>query len=489
MKEIKNVKLFSNRVWIAEEQADADALICKIVICDFSVNKNGVLLNRDTISEWMESLLNAPLVGKIKAKSNGEIDFTSHNATLVTRVDEDGNEYTDIELNTDAFGTFTAVEIATIDGVECIVATARVWKRFYDASNLIVKRIKEGTLSTSWEISVDSSEKRIINGSLVKVINFGRFIGHALLSSQTAPAYDISRVLEVAAQTDDEELYSALVRDVLKLDAKENEVEKLDKEQILDIATDEVAIDIADVAPVDVNDPAPQPESVVSDVEETAGGEPERAEMTMRDLRWKIEEAIYKFADKYLDVVFIFPESHTGWAHDWAENETDMHEFSYSVENDEVSILSVNAVTLLVAPRNINSALNEKNTVLIEAQKQIDALTAQVEVLEPFKAAAEQAAIAEAEAKRQADIADLRAYAEESKMLTKDELASGEIAEMIDLLKVSEIKAIISDRIVAKNKKVTETASAPKQPKPRIDISSSETVTDRASIFKKFIHS
>ncbi len=487
MKEIKNVKLFSNRVWIAEEQADADALICKIVICDFSVNKNGVLLNRDTISEWMESLLNAPLVGKIKAKSNGEIDFTSHNATLVTRVDEDGNEYTDIELNTDAFGTFTAVEIDTIDGVECIVATARVWKRFYDASNLIVKRIKEGTLSTSWEISVDSSEKRIMNGSLVKVINLGRFIGHALLSSQTAPAYDISRVLEVAAQTDDEELYSALVRDVLKLDAKENEVEKLDKEQILDIATDEVAIDIAEVTPEEAAEPASQIDPVVSDAEEPA--EPERAEMTMRDLRWKIEEALYKFADKYLDVVFIFPESHTGWAHDWAENETDMHEFSYSVENDEVSILSVNAVTLLVAPRNINSALNEKNTALIEAQKQIDALTAQVEVLEPFKAAAEQAAIAEAEAKRQADIADLRAYAEESKMLTKDELASGEIAEMIESLKVSEIKAIISDRIVAKNKKVTETASAPKQPKPRIDISSSETVTDRASIFKKFIHS
>lgn len=487
MKEIKNVKLFSNRVWIAEEQADADALICKIVICDFSVNKNGVLLNRDTISEWMESLLNAPLVGKIKAKSNGEIDFTSHNATLVTRVDEDGNEYTDIELNTDAFGTFTAVEIDTIDGVECIVATARVWKRFYDASNLIVKRIKEGTLSTSWEISVDSSEKRIMNGSLVKVINLGRFIGHALLSSQTAPAYDISRVLEVAAQTDDEELYSALVRDVLKLDAKENEVEKLDKEQILDIATDEVAIDIAEVTPEEAAEPASQIDPVVSDAEEPA--EPERAEMTMRDLRWKIEEALYKFADKYLDVVFIFPESHTGWAHDWAENETDMHEFSYSVENDEVSILSVNAVALLVAPRNINSALNEKNTALIEAQKQIDALTAQVEVLEPFKAAAEQAAIAEAEAKRQADIADLRAYAEESKMLTKDELASGEIAEMIESLKVSEIKAIISDRIVAKNKKVTETASAPKQPKPRIDISSSETVTDRASIFKKFIHS
>lgn len=163
-----NVKLFSNKVWLAEEQGDPDALIAKIVICDFGVNKNGVMLNRDTIEEWMSSLVNAPLVGKIKAKSNGEIDFTSHNATVVTRVDENGNEYADIEFNTDAFGTFVDASIETIEGAECIVATARVWKRFYDASNLIVKRIKEGTLSTSWEIAVEKSTSRIMNGSPCK---------------------------------------------------------------------------------------------------------------------------------------------------------------------------------------------------------------------------------------------------------------------------------------------------------------------------------
>lgn len=484
-----NVKLFSNKVWLAEEQGDPDAIIAKIVICDFSINKNGVMLNRDTIGEWMSSLVNAPLVGRIKAKSNGEIDFTSHNATVVTRVDENGNEYADIEFNTDAFGTFTSVEIETIDDVECIVATAKVWKRFYDASNLILKRIKEGTLSTSWEISVEKAKKQIRNGALVKVVDKGRFIGHALLSETTAPAYDISRVLEVAAENEEEDLYSALIRDVMKMnDSNGNEVEKMEDEKTIDTSEEEVIAGGVEIGE-EKGEETPASDEETRTAEEQAEKEvetkPEKAELTMRDLRWKIEEALYKFADKYLDVVFVFPESHMGWAHDWSENETDMHEFTYTVENDEVSISGLTAVTLIVSPREINSVMEEKASALIEAQKQINDLTAQVETLSPYKEAAETAAREKAEAERKEAVAELRAYAEESGMVTKEELESGEIAEMIDALKETDIKVLISDRIVAKQKDVksTETASAKYQPKVRTDISSS-AADDQYTIFR-----
>jgi len=483
-----NVKLFSNKVWLAEEQGDPDALIAKIVICDFSVNKNGVMLNRDTIEEWMSSLVNAPLVGKIKAKSNGEIDFTSHNATVVTRVDENGNEYADIEFNTDAFGTFVDASIETIEGVECIVATARVWKRFYDASNLIVKRIKEGTLSTSWEIAVEKSTRRIMNGSLVKVIDRGRFVGHTLLSAQTQPAYSISRVLEVAAKDDDEELCSALIRDVMKMnDSNGNEVEKMDEVKTIDTSEQEV---IAGGVELGEEEKAAetQPEetgTTEEQAEEKVETEPEKAELTMRDLRWKIEEALYKYADRYLDVVFIFTESHIGWAHDWSENETDMYEFAYTVENDEVSISSLTPVKLVVSPREINFAMTEKSDALIEAQKQINELTAQIAELAPYKEAAEQAAREKAEAERKEKVDALRAYAEESGMVSKEELESGEIAEMIENLKETELKVLICDRIVAKQKKAKPTETASVNPtNVRTNIFSS-AVDDSYSIFRE----
>jgi len=431
-----NVKLFSNKVWLAEEQGDPDALIAKVVICDFSVNKNGVMLNRDTIEEWMSSLVNAPLVGKIKAKSNGEIDFTSHNATVVTRVDENGNEYADIEFNTDAFGTFVDASIETIEGVECIVATARVWKRFYDASNLIVKRIKEGTLSTSWEIAVEKSTSRIMNGSLVKVIDKGRFIGHSLLGSSVSPAYDISRVLEVAAkdENDDDQLCSALIRDVMKMnESNGNEVEKMDEVKTIDTSEQEV---------------------IAGGVEL---GEEEKAAETQPEETGATEE---QAEEKVISVDEIPAEK---------------------IENP----LQAQLDEALAKIEELNASVAEKASALIEAQKQINELTAQIAELAPYKEAAEQAAREKAEAERKEKVDALRAYAEESGMVSKEELESGEIAEMIENLKETELKVLICDRIVAKQKKAKPTETASVNPtNVRTNIFSS-AVDDSYSIFRE----
>jgi macrodomain Ter protein organizer (MatP/YcbG family) len=184
-------------------------------------------------------------------------------------------------------------------------------------------------------------------------------------------------------------------------------------------------------------------------------------------------------------VVFIFTESHIGWAHDWSENETDMYEFAYTVENDEVSISSLTPVKLVVSPREINSAMTEKSDALIEAQKQINELTAQIAELAPYKEAAEQAAREKAEAERKEKVDALRAYAEESGMVSKEELESGEIAEMIENLKETDLKVLISDRIVAKQKKYkpAETASV-KQKSVRTDIFSI-SVEDNLTRFRE----
>ena len=77
----------------------------------------------------------------------------------VKKVDEHGNEYYEVEFDTDAFGTFFDVGIETINDIEYIVASCEIWKRFSKACEIIIKRIKEGTLHTSWEISIEESSQ------------------------------------------------------------------------------------------------------------------------------------------------------------------------------------------------------------------------------------------------------------------------------------------------------------------------------------------
>ena len=87
------ITLYSSHVYLAEDNSNPDSYIAKFIICDFGRNKNGVSLNRDGIEDWLATLKNKPLVGKIKMKYDGTYDFTGHNVKLVNKVDEYGNEF------------------------------------------------------------------------------------------------------------------------------------------------------------------------------------------------------------------------------------------------------------------------------------------------------------------------------------------------------------------------------------------------------------
>jgi HD superfamily phosphohydrolase len=144
-----------------------------------------------------------------------------------------------------------------------------------------------------------------------------------------------------------------------------------------------------------------------------------------------------------------------------------------------VSILGINPVALLVAPREINSTLDEKNSALIDANKQIEILRSENAALTPFKEAYEEAERKKADDQRKQDIADLRQYVIDSKAFSADELKSDELNTRIDNLEVSGLKNEIADRLVAKEAKnrKPETASAKPQPKPKADINISDSQT------------
>jgi hypothetical protein len=112
---------------------------------------------------------------------------------------------------------FDNVQIVNIDGIDYIQANCRVWKRFANCCQIIQDRFNNNEpLNTSWEIAIVDSNQKVINGQMVKVINDGVFIGHALLSKYTIPAYDCSGMLEVAEKQNEEdtELMKAFIDDL-----------------------------------------------------------------------------------------------------------------------------------------------------------------------------------------------------------------------------------------------------------------------------------
>ena len=237
------ITLYSSQVYLAEDNSNPDSYIAKFIICDFGRNKNGVSLNRDGIEDWLATLKNKPLVGKIKMKYDGTYDFTGHNMKLVNKIDEDGNKYQEVEFDTDAFGTFFDVSIETINDQEVIVASCEIWKRFTKACEIIVSRIKDGTLHTSWEIAIEKSHQGIVDGLMTKIIDVGRFIGHCLLGKQVSPAYDSSGLLEIASTNYDVEFAEALSQDIISQGLDKNNQEKeeniLKKDENITLSADE----------------------------------------------------------------------------------------------------------------------------------------------------------------------------------------------------------------------------------------------------------
>lgn len=200
----ETIYLSSNYNISISESDHPDYYLVDFILCDFDFNGNGVKLNRDTIETWMNTLVMNPVVGKIQGS-----DFTTH-------------QYKNGKFGTDAFGVFESVRIENIDGKDYLMGTARVWKRFEKACSILIQRFKSGQgLHTSWEVSVlDSS----FDEQGRKIINSGILLGHCLLSRKTPPAYDCSRVVDVAEKEPNQEeieFSQALLDDINNIGGEE----------------------------------------------------------------------------------------------------------------------------------------------------------------------------------------------------------------------------------------------------------------------------
>ncbi|MGG1664523.1 hypothetical protein [Brevibacillus sp. NRS-1366] len=348
------IKLHSNHTVLLSEDDNGDSIDAKFIICDFSPNANDVSLNRDNIDDWIDTLLNKPVVGKVIKKVDGKLDFSGHNAKVVEEIDENGNKVKTVEFDTEAFGSFYEVSIEAIDDIDYIVARAKIWKRFKRAYKVFKERVssKKG-LKTSWEISVNESHMEKIKNKNIKVIDSGIFIGHAVLGADVQPAYKNSGVIDVASFEQDTELAEALSQDILALSEDLSSTEDKDETN----PYDELTISEGGNKSVDDNNKL------------------DTSALTESDVYRKVRKAINSInQDKYYYMSMIYPYEFKAIAYDWnRDKDSDFIEFTYSVNSDDtVSVTGQKEVEMVFMPKSdVDSQISELQEKLNEAEKQI----------------------------------------------------------------------------------------------------------------------
>ena len=450
-----NIVFYSDQVYLSEN-SNPDSYIAKFIICDFGRNKNGVALDRNTIENWMSTLKNKPLVGKIKMRYDGEYDFTGHNVREVEKVDENGNKYREVEFDTEAFGTFFDVAIETINDKEYIVASCEIWKRFTKACEIIVNRIQEGSLSTSWEISVEKSTQGIIDGLMTKIIQAGRFIGHCLLGKNVSPAYDSSGLLEIASTNYDMEFAEALSQDILSqgLD-KENEAKEENNLQSnieTQVAEENVEETVVETPVADTTESSTETE-VIENKDET-----EVSQLTEYDLRKKICEACRAKLDKWCWISFHFPVEKEVWLEvDGRESELDFVRMTYTVENDTITVSDPEDVKLTVSIAEVNTKIAEleaevstKDEAIIKSGEEIARLKTEISELSPFKEKFEKAEQERIENELKEKKETIISSITKSGLITREEIeASEELKGYVENLDEKSLKAVLADRYIA----------------------------------------
>lgn len=413
-----NVKIISSQIELAEKESNGD-LRLKMLICPLdTVNANGVKLESATIGDWVGTLVNQPVQAKINRSGD---DFEGHAAKIVTEIGEDGRPHKKMLLGTYSYGTFTDVAVEDNN----ILATATVWaERYPTVGSIIERRLDNGGVRGSWEIAVDKAE---VSEDGIKSIKNGRFLGFALLGEKVQPAFKDAGILEVAEFDDgiDEELAAATLTD---------NVEELSED--VDENEKDIVIGQEDHTPEGVQ-PEEQPVKEVSAI-------------TDRDLRDGIERAYKEAFGDWPWVCYLFVDEQRALLKTGKCTSELMYEsIGYAFSGEDVTLTPEGMVELVVSPLAINDEIARRDSAIAEAAAQMVVLENKIAELTPFKEEADRIR-AEKEAQELAESQnEIKAYLTRSGFVKEEELASEEIAPIVEAVDYAAAKSIIADRYIA----------------------------------------
>ena len=421
-------------------------------------NANGVLIEKAEGEKYHKTIIEYPILAYLEYDKDGKpTDFGGHE--LRAKLDDNGDIM--YYFATTGIGSVidSWIETREAEGYEgekdVILIKAKLWtSRYPEYFKVLDELWEENNVATSWEISVEES-KKTSKGKILKVFEF---IGNTILGRDVLGAVKSAGMLEIAEKGTNAniKLTEAFAKDIKYKDKKE---------------------------------------------EDNMSKKNEAAALTIPDLWRKIEQAVQTKMDKWMVIPFVFTEEKRVWAYDWdRETELDYYEFTYTVEDDEVSVSEPKEVKLTVEAAseknnivvkldetakllskketqiselekekgNLSTELSEKTEALVKANEKIDTLNDEVSELKPFKEKVDAIEKAEKEKQTAEEKENLKQYALKSKRITEEELeTSEEIKKMIDELDKESINNLIAERLMkelSENERdtteETETASA-----------------------------
>lgn len=520
-------------------------------------NLNSVLLPYKGVEEkaleCAKSLINMPVQAKYK-KIAGEDDLGSHEM----HINPDG----EIVFDTESIGTHVDVwieetEVTTVSGevkkLPCLYAKKRIWKR----NKNFIKAIKrlyesESGLGSSWEIQ--TLEYTFKDG--VKTLTDYVFLSDCLLGSTTTPAYNgTSKAISLSSLTEQELMVAeALSQDIISQGLDKNNQEKeeniLEKDENITLSADENVKEVTETEEVsaeenvdtetsenttDTEDTSEEKDKDEDDddkddddkdddeVEDNEDGEckkkkgcsageckkkkasastesTETSALTTYDLRRKLSEECRKKVDDWCWVTYLFPEEKEVWCEYDGDSELDYLKFTYTVENDEVSVSDPVKVTLTVSVKDINSTVSEyektiaeKDDLIVKASSEITSLKSENTELSQYKEKFTQMEQEKMAAELAQKKEDLIASVCKSGQITREEIeASEEFSGYVDNLDKKSLMAIVGERLSASVDGKTENNVETSETKSDVHVASNlnnedDDVVDKASIMRNFL--
>lgn len=415
----------------------------------------------------------------------------------------------------------------------CLYSKARIWKRNPRMISAI-KRLyeSENGLNSSWEISTTSYE---FTKGIKKLTDYVFMGFALLGSTTTAAYNGTSRAINLSALSEQELLVAeALSQDIIENGAfdinknQESEEDSLKDDKNLDLSSEEIKegeVENADTENTPANDEASEntveetpttsekddedkeendddvkDDNDNDDVEDEedndddkkketdtskCGGDSDKkkkketsevsdtevSQLTVHDLRRKIEKACRKKIDSYCYIQMMFPEEKEVWVYSYeeCESELDCLKFTYSVENDEVTVSDAEKVKLIVTPREINSTVSElneqissKDEIILKSSQTITELNAQITELSTYKEKFEKSEQEKIEAELAEKKEQLISSVVKSGQITREEIeASEELKGFVENLDSKSLMAIVGERVLAsitKESKTVETS-------------------------------
>ena len=526
--DLKNFTLESRPISIASFANHKEATFLISVLDE--PDAYGRIIPKEAGEQYHQTIVGYPIVAKLIKNVLGKpTDFGGHE--LVVTKDKNGKKHS--KFNTIAIGSVVEswIEEREVDGYEgtpnCILIKAKLWtSRFPEYFKVFDKLWEEGNIQSSWELTASDVEEK--DGfSIYKVFEF---IGNALLGRTKKGAVHGAGVLEFAEFYDfDTELAEALEKDMADLDINDEEMEEVDLagrkknapveetvvEEIQVSETTETETTVveetqSEVEETQVSEAEEQISETVESTEEPTTEEAEEthevASLTGGDLFSAISKACRTALDcNWGYISYWFPEEKTVWFKPDCVGELDYKLFTYEVSNDKVTVsepqdvkltVSVASFEAIIAEKDVKIAeleteLASKDDAVIKAGEKITQLNVEISELKPYKEAAEKAEQERIEAEIAEAKENLKQTIIKTKLFTDEEIASAEIAELIESRNEDSIKKMIAEKYIASfntsEEETVSTASFEEKASPVANLNSDDVEESSSNFMRNFL--